>query len=371
MFLIYGQNAAGELVRIDRVKSGKTDLRCPYCAGPLIARRGKILADHFAHAGETCRPVSGGQAALVLLDFELFRQSLSGPQARDLDKLRELGRVFTAPSQVRPAMMSTLTRLGFVAAVPAADLKRPLYWLTPRAQAFFLTLDPAWWLKFVFEETRLALATAPDEVTARLLRAEIERREGMALYFLRVHGVAEVYKIGFTTRPIVARLVKIKWELDRELPRNEIKLELLRYKPGCGAVEGYLKAFWAAALAPLGSHQEYFVFNAVQPALALLDRIEPPEPRPAPEPGRQVYRALFGTVEHIRNDFTSRLEDWLRFVEVRDQHGNRFAASVVFRPGKMFDDLKLKPGDLVEFTATPETDRLLRPAGITIIAGAA
>ena len=48
-------DAAGELVAVEAVERGRTALVCPYCATGLIARKGRILAPHFAHDGATCR----------------------------------------------------------------------------------------------------------------------------------------------------------------------------------------------------------------------------------------------------------------------------------------------------------------------------
>lgn len=55
MFLELGTTKEGEWVHIANAKSGKTDLLCPYCRGPLIAKKGKVLVHHFAHNGDTCQ----------------------------------------------------------------------------------------------------------------------------------------------------------------------------------------------------------------------------------------------------------------------------------------------------------------------------
>jgi hypothetical protein len=238
MFLIYGLNHSGELVRIGAVPRGKTDLVCPYCNGPLIARHGKILAAHFAHAGNTCRPVRDHPNNLLLLDFNRFRQSLTGPQARDLNKLRDRGRVFMRPGRIRPAMMSRLAILDFVGVALSDDLQRLIYWTTPRAEAFFLRLDPAAWLDFAADEARRALAGAEDDVTRRLLEAELTLWQSLGLYLLRVEALPNLVKIGVTARPIEERLAEVRRDLAIAGYPGEV--EVLRYQPGCGAVEAYL-----------------------------------------------------------------------------------------------------------------------------------
>ena len=48
MWLPYGVDAYQALVCIADVRRGKTALRCPYCAGPLTAKKGQITQHHFA-----------------------------------------------------------------------------------------------------------------------------------------------------------------------------------------------------------------------------------------------------------------------------------------------------------------------------------
>jgi hypothetical protein len=368
MFLIYGLDPAGELVRIDQVAGGKTNLGCPYCGRALIARRGKILASHFAHAGQTCRPGDEYLSSTpVLLDFNLFRQSLTRPQARSLNELRRLGWVFRRPGTVTPAMMTRLETLGFIGSAVSEDaLRQAVYWATPRSEAFFLRLHPAAWLDFAFDVTRNALAAAKDELTARLIRAELALWQSLSLYLLEITGLPELYKIGITARPITERVAEVRRDLTAAGHPDAV--EVLRLKPGCGAVESYLKARWQPHRAHIGLHQEYFWLRGGQAAiLADLDLIKLPEPRPTPEPGRQRWRALFAGVESLQNEWTGRWYSHLRFVAVRDRYGNAFADTVLFKAGKNFDDIDLTRGDLVEFTATPDdSGRLLRPAKIKV-----
>ena len=58
MWLKYGVAPSGELAGIDEVSRGKTNLACLYCGGGLTAKKGAVKEHHFAHTGETCKPVS-------------------------------------------------------------------------------------------------------------------------------------------------------------------------------------------------------------------------------------------------------------------------------------------------------------------------
>ncbi|CBN55031.1 hypothetical protein OSCI_1460007 [Kamptonema sp. PCC 6506] len=58
MWLKFGVAPSGELASIDEVARGKTNLACLYCGGELTAKKGAVKEHHFAHTGETCKPVS-------------------------------------------------------------------------------------------------------------------------------------------------------------------------------------------------------------------------------------------------------------------------------------------------------------------------
>lgn len=69
MFLTHGINESGVLVAVAEVESGRTTLRCPFCAELLIARKGVIKEHHFAHDGETC---ADSQRTLQLTGIPLY-----------------------------------------------------------------------------------------------------------------------------------------------------------------------------------------------------------------------------------------------------------------------------------------------------------
>jgi hypothetical protein len=58
MWLKFGVAPDGFLTGIDEVGRGKTNLACLYCGGSLTAKKGSVKEHHFAHARETCKPVS-------------------------------------------------------------------------------------------------------------------------------------------------------------------------------------------------------------------------------------------------------------------------------------------------------------------------
>ena len=72
MFLTHGLNEHDDLIPVEDVSSGRVSLTCPYCGQGLIARKGGILAYHFAHDGETCREVAQGNERIEVPFYDRF-----------------------------------------------------------------------------------------------------------------------------------------------------------------------------------------------------------------------------------------------------------------------------------------------------------
>ena len=80
MWLQYALDKDNNLVSIHDVKRGKSDIRCPYCQGELMAKKGKVKVHHFAHLGETCNSVKNKNINLPLFwgfDLVLSREYLN------------------------------------------------------------------------------------------------------------------------------------------------------------------------------------------------------------------------------------------------------------------------------------------------------
>lgn len=60
VFLPYGLDDNEQIVHISQVESGSSLLSCPFCQAKLIAKKGEILAHHFAHTGHTCKSIEKG-----------------------------------------------------------------------------------------------------------------------------------------------------------------------------------------------------------------------------------------------------------------------------------------------------------------------
>jgi hypothetical protein len=84
MYLQYGVDVHGELVYVDQVSRGLSSLKCPYCAGELVAKKGQIKAHHFAHAGQTCHPVARNDDIVALPAYDNFNLHLTGKAVQQL-----------------------------------------------------------------------------------------------------------------------------------------------------------------------------------------------------------------------------------------------------------------------------------------------
>src|SRR5882724_9278180 len=86
MFITYGVSDNGELISVDLVPRGKTTLKCPYCGGLLLARKGQIKVPHFAHAVETCAAAKRNQDVVSLPAYDHFNLNLPGKVVEELYK---------------------------------------------------------------------------------------------------------------------------------------------------------------------------------------------------------------------------------------------------------------------------------------------
>lgn len=87
MWLKFGVDKTNTLVAISDIRSGKTNLRCPYCGGLLVALKGTIKEHHFAHSEETCYPVATKRSVPTLPLYDNFHIQLSGKSLQLLKKL--------------------------------------------------------------------------------------------------------------------------------------------------------------------------------------------------------------------------------------------------------------------------------------------
>lgn len=301
MWLRYAVNNSGELVYIEQVKRGKTDLHCPYCNGLLTAKKGQQIAPHFAHTSDTCRQTDR-DVDLDLPAYDNFNLHLPPKVLQALRNFDEHGDLSRRDELMRFDLVKyndfarvnrwQLTKQG---QIPLGKLSMQLFCdeqevmtLARHAELEAMANDvydrPA--LEAVIASTkhyspehatarvRLSNASGMDIDTAladlRIYRAQWRRVLGLALYFLDIDN-GRYHKIGVTSRPMAERLIEIKADLKPLL--GDVPIKVLNVFEHRGNAELYFKHRYAASIANLSALTEYFTFADPKPIITELRRM--------------------------------------------------------------------------------------------------
>ena len=112
--MTFGLNKAGELVHIDEVESGSTDLKCFFCKKLLVAKKGKINKHHFAHLnGETCRDYSISYEKTQIPLFESFN-FLDSEEKKFLELFLRYGYKNIFPWLIKKDVVQRLQDMGII-----------------------------------------------------------------------------------------------------------------------------------------------------------------------------------------------------------------------------------------------------------------
>jgi hypothetical protein len=282
MWLKYGVDSDNNLVTIEDVKSGKTDLICPYCGGLLIAKKGKIKAHHFAHTDETCYPVAKSQVPILPL-YDNFNIQLSGKELLLLKQMwREyrnteyvipvvpfrlvLRKIFERHNQLEGYSFTSLGKIP-VGGLPLAqfnEVQEPLL-LQELAQLAGIA-ERAQLLNSSSLQTKLA--------DLRVYRAQLRRLLKLSLYFLEIRADGKsLHKIGVSQRSIEERVAEVRRDLQKHYQRVDIRV--LGTWQHRGNVELYFKHRYQQYNYKIETLTEYFRFKDVQLVLEDLCQMKP------------------------------------------------------------------------------------------------
>ena len=280
MWLKYGITPDNNLIAIEEVESGKTDLVCLYCRSLLTAKKGKIKQHHFAHTGVTCLRVRKGKLPSLPL-YDNFHLQLSAQHFQLLKQLwREYGNtdyaIITVPEQLQLKKLFTRTEKGYyftnLGKIPVGGLSLSKF----NAVQEPLILSQLARLTTSVEVARGISPVRLEEKLAdlKLYRLQIQRILQCTLYFLeiRAHGKT-LHKIGVTRRTISDRISEIERDLQHSY-RN-IDISVLGTWQHRGNVELYLKHRYKESNYRIGSLSEYYLFKDVEPVLADLQEMQP------------------------------------------------------------------------------------------------
>jgi hypothetical protein len=282
MWLKFGVSVDNTLVGIEEVPSGKTFLTCLYCGGQLIAKKGKLKQHHFAHSGETCRPVAN-RAIPTLPLYDNFNIQLSG---KELEELKVFWKNYGARNYeitVKPSLRLVLSKLlawnerGFyeftnLGKIPVGALSLVLF---NEVQEPML-LEELSKLEQTAERAKLINSKHLPEKIAdlRIYGAQFRRILQSGLYFLEIKTRRKVlHKIGITKRPIEERIIEVKRDLLTHYKQIEIKV--IGVWEHRGNVELYFKHRYKEFNYRIGTLTEYFEFKDIELVLCDLHQMKP------------------------------------------------------------------------------------------------
>ena len=268
MWLNYGIGRDGELVPIERVQRGKTDLQCPYCQGQLTAKKGEIKRPHFAHTNETCRAGSGTRDLELPLfdrfDLHLSRQELDAllrfyrkqPIGRVLlHKLAEKEVIEFVESEYSRSGGWNLSKLGKII---VRELSMMLF---AKIQEPLILKKLARLQHQVLRAWHRSSPDYPDLLTdLKIYRAQIQRVLLQSLYYLKVTVDDDViFKIGVTIRTVPERVAEIERELGEYF--RSVAIEILGIWEHRGNLEPYFIYKYDRYRHKIGTLTEYFKFE--------------------------------------------------------------------------------------------------------------
>jgi len=301
MFLTYGCDESGDLIHISTVVSGaKAGLKCPYCQGLLSAKKGEILAHHFAHLKESCRAtlpdlpyqfdfftygMTPKQIEALELLIKVAREPLRTPDVSrwsgepvredlELDEIysrwipgnrkSSIVRLYQDGFQRRDALVEMFINRNFFA---EQEGRFGIIRLTDKSRAFLKELNIKEFVDFSWQEFERLYnkyaqgSTEEERITFQIYEKERERLAKTHLYFLEIKsGKDKFYKIGITTRPVEERIKEIRAFLAKQgYTHAEISCPFALDKSGL--VESYFKACFEKHRFLIGTATEYFSFD--------------------------------------------------------------------------------------------------------------
>lgn len=278
--LKYGVNPEGELITISEVKSGKTNLVCPFCDRPLTAKKGKIKQHHFAHTGETCLRVRKGKLPSLPL-YDNFHLHLSAKHFQLVKDLwREYGNtdyaIITVPFELEMKKLFEWTPQGYY----FTDLgKIPVGGLS--LSGFNAVQEPLILSELDRLTNSMLMAKAIggellEEKLAdlKIYQLQLQRILRFTLYFLEIKVDGKMrHKIGVTSRTMSDRLPEIERDLKQHY--SSISIDVLNTWQHRGNVELYFKHRYQMFNYRIGKLTEYYQFKDVELVLTDLNSMQP------------------------------------------------------------------------------------------------
>ncbi|MGB3510936.1 MAG: GIY-YIG nuclease family protein [Microcoleaceae cyanobacterium] len=279
MWLKYGVNPSGYLVSIDEIGSGKTNLTCLYCGGGLTARKGRIKEHHFAHTGETCKPVVSRNKYKKFPGLPLYdRFNIQLPGA-EVEELKTLWKEYQSQGLLIPRDLVNFRWIlkGLIQSVREGECEFTNLGKIPVGALELAAFNEVQEPLLLAELDKYELAAQRAELVSysnlweyqadlKMYRAMLRRILTNSLYFLQIKTARKTFcKIGITTRPIEQRIAEVQQDLKQHFSHPVVSLVgLWEHR---GNVELYFKHRYCAKNYRIGKLTEYFQFYDVKPVL--------------------------------------------------------------------------------------------------------
>jgi len=278
MFLSFGLDEKDRLVSIVEAPQGKSNLRCPYCLAPLIAKKGSVNEHHFAHVDDTCVE-SKTNIKLAAIPFYDVGCGLTKSEMAVVNKVAKYNNC--KPSWISKTLTPTLEALisvGIIKRTTPVNLSltklgREIYSLD-NGFATPLSVLPETKMQERLFAIRLRLLEFLDSNTgtkaALAYSLRLNTLFGQHLYVLSTTlQIADtsfpLIKVGLTARDIDERMSEVRRDLSKH--GEVVSLELHGLYPHYGSIERLVHTKLSSARFELGNHQEYFSSIEVAPLL--------------------------------------------------------------------------------------------------------
>jgi hypothetical protein len=287
MWLKFGVALSGSLTSIDEVVRGKTNLACLYCGGSLTAKKGSVKEHHFAHTGETCKPVSQRMKTKAFPALPLYDNFNIQLKGEELEQLKVLWKEYGAQDYAIPKDLVNFRwqlkgllesegdrsyRFTNLGKIPVGALPLALF----NGVQEPLLLDQLVQLERSVDVAEAAGLSCLEERLAdlQIYRTQLHGILVNSLYFLEVKADKNIfYKIGITTRSSEERIAEVQRDLKAYY--SDVIINLLGLWEHRGNVELYFKHRYKAFNYRIGKLTEYFAFPKVKAVLQDLYEMKP------------------------------------------------------------------------------------------------
>jgi hypothetical protein len=261
MRLAYGRQGV-HLIHVSEVERGQDGLLCPYCNAELVAKKGKLMAHHFAHRKESCwqsgtydffglkqkLPIHlslSDHAHYTYVTYLKHRRSLEEKhiyyqqrQHQDQEAIRQ----FYSYLKQQPNANHDLLRIYLVdefAPLPNFNYPKKIYFALKNYHS----------QRHQLQELKTKLG---------YFQIDADRFKKFALYFLKVQvGTQAIfYKIGITARSLPLRLTEIERDLKWYFP--QLTIHVLMVLPNAAFLENFFKQKYMHRRYELAQFTEYF-----------------------------------------------------------------------------------------------------------------